>query len=85
MSNKSELAHALSVSRSSLYYVSKKEQRDWALKCAIEEVLRTHPSYGSRRIALALKKNRKGIQRVMRHMASAPTGEEARNTLWLSG
>jgi putative transposase len=35
------------------------------LKCQIEECLREHPSYGSRRIAIHLKLNRKGVKRVM--------------------
>lgn len=50
-----ELARQLGVSRQSLYYVPKKENRDWSLKTRIEEVLREHPSYGSRRLALHLK------------------------------
>lgn len=63
---KSELARSLGVSRSSLYYIAKKEKRDWSLKTRIEEVLREHPSYGSRRLALHLRLNRKRLQRVMR-------------------
>jgi transposase InsO family protein len=41
-------------------------ERDWALKCHIEEVLRQFPSYGSPRIALALNRNHKPIERVMK-------------------
>ena len=55
----------LEVSRSTLYYKPKKPDKDWQLKCRIEEVLREHPSYGSRRLALQLKLNRKRLQRVM--------------------
>jgi len=58
-------ARELGVARSTLYYKPKKPDKDWALKVKIEEVLREHPSYGSRRIALHLRMNRKGIQRVM--------------------
>lgn len=58
-------ARELQVSRSTLYYKPKKPDRDWQLKCHIEEVLREHPSYGSRRIALHLKLNRKRVKRVM--------------------
>jgi putative transposase len=72
MSSKSGLAHALGVSRSSLYYVSRKEKRDWLLKAKIEEVLREHPSYGSRRLALHLHLNRKRLQRVMRRYGIHP-------------
>ena len=66
------LAHALGLSRSTLYYVSRKEQTDWALKARIEAVLREHPAYGSRRIGQALHRNRKGIQRVMRRFGIRP-------------
>lgn len=55
----------LGISRSSLYYKKKKPEEDWKLKCKIEEVLREHPSYGSRRLALHLNLNRKGVKRVM--------------------
>jgi len=48
-----------------LYYKPKKPDKDWQLKCKIEEVLREHPSYGSRRISLHLKINRKPVKRVM--------------------
>lgn len=81
MSSKSGLAHALGISRSSLYYLSKKEQKDWRLKGLIEEVLRIHPSYGSRRIALELQKNRKGIKRVMRVFGIKPYRRRGRKYL----
>lgn len=58
-------ARELGVSRSMMYYKPKKPDKDWMMKCCIEEVLREHPSYGSRRIALHLKLNRKGVKRVM--------------------
>jgi len=59
-------ARELGVSRGSLYYHRKLPERDWNLKCQIEEVLREHPSYGSPRIALHLKRNHKPIERVMK-------------------
>ncbi len=58
-------ARELGLSRQSLYYKPRKPDKDWALKVKIEEVLREHPSYGSRRIALHLKMNRKPVKRVM--------------------
>lgn len=58
-------ARELQVSRQSLYYKQKKPEEDWKLKCYIEEVLRDHPSYGSRRLSLHLKLNRKRVKRVM--------------------
>ncbi|MBM3231267.1 hypothetical protein FJZ28_02975, partial [Candidatus Peregrinibacteria bacterium] len=42
------------VSRASLYYAPRQPQKDWALKCRMEEILREHPSYGHKRLALAL-------------------------------
>jgi len=62
---KALLARELGVSLRSLWYKPKKPDKDWQLKCKIEEVLREHPSYGSRRLALHLKMNRKPIKRVM--------------------
>ena len=58
-------ARELGVSVRSLYYQPKKPDQDWSLKCQIEEVLREHPSYGSRRLALHMKMNRKKVKRVM--------------------
>ena len=58
-------ARELGVSRATLYYKPKKLDKDWQLKCQIEEVLRKYPSYGSPRIALYLKRNHKPIERVM--------------------
>lgn len=62
----------MGIARTSLYYHSKREARDWELKSRIEEALREHPSYGSRRIALTLKLNRKRIQRLMRKYGIRP-------------
>lgn len=59
-------ARELGVSRGTLYYQPKQPEKDWRLKCQIEEVLRKHPSYGSPRIALELKRNHKPIERVMK-------------------
>jgi putative transposase len=58
-------ARGLGISRSSLYYKPTKPNKDWQLKCQIEEVLREHPSYGSRRCAIHLHMNRKRVKRVM--------------------
>ena len=59
-------ARELGVSRGTIYYQPKMPEKDWRLKCQIEEVLRKHPSYGSPRIALELKRNHKPIERVMK-------------------
>jgi putative transposase len=58
-------ARELGVSLRSLYYRRKKPDRDWQLKCCIEEVLREYPSYGHRRIAIHLHMNKKKVRRVM--------------------
>src|SRR3990170_6315333 len=49
----------LGVSRSSLYYRRKKPVEDWQIKQKIEIVLHDFPSYGHKRIAIALKLNKK--------------------------
>jgi putative transposase len=70
--NKKDLALKLGVPRSSLYYVPKKPGKDWALKVEIEKVLRDHPSYGHKRLALHLKINRKRALRVMKLFGIRP-------------
>jgi len=64
--NKSKAAKELGIARSSLYYKPKQPQKDWDLKCRIEEVLRAHPSYGHKRLAIALHVNKKRTLRVMK-------------------
>ena len=59
-------ARELGVSRGMMYYTPKMPERDWRLKCEIEEILRKRPSYGSPRIACELKRNHKAIERVMK-------------------
>lgn len=70
--NKSALARELGVSRSSLYYQAKKPEKDWELKCEIEKVLRDHPAYGHKRLAIHLKINKKRIRRVMKLFGIKP-------------
>lgn len=77
---KTALACILGISRSSLYYRSKRPERDWSLKIQIEETLHDHPSYGSRRLALALGLNRKKIQRVMQLFGIHPYRRRRKRT-----
>lgn len=70
--NKSGLAKELGVSRSSLYYRRKQPDKDWELKCQIEKVLREHPAYGHKRLAIHLKINKKRILRVMKIFGIKP-------------
>ena len=59
-----KLARELGISRSALYYQPVMPTKDWLLKCEIEKVLREHPSYGYRRVALHLQINKKRTQSV---------------------
>lgn len=68
---KKALAGALGISRATIYYVSRQLPKDWNVKGHIEEVLSQNPSYGYRRVALALHTNKKRIQRVMRLFSMA--------------
>lgn len=70
--NKAKAAKELGIARSSLYYKPKQPQKDWDLKCKIEEVLRKHPSYGHKRLAIALGVNKKRTLRVMKLFGIEP-------------
>lgn len=70
--SKSALARSLGVSRSSLYYVSRLDQKDWVTKTRMEAELREEPSYGSRRLADALRIGRDQARRVMRKFGIKP-------------
>jgi putative transposase len=63
--SKAQRAKELGIYRGFLYYKPKKPEQDWKLKCQIEEVLRVHPSYGSRRLSIHLQMNRKKVKRIM--------------------
>lgn len=69
---KTKVAHDLGISRQSLYYKSKQKAKDELLKEAILEVLSIHKSYGYRRGALALKINKKRVQRLMHKFKIRP-------------
>ena len=62
---KTVLANRLGVSRRSLYYHPKTPEKDWVLKVTIEGVLREHPAYGHKRLAIHLHINKKRVLRVM--------------------
>ncbi len=70
--NKKELAKKLGISRSSLYYKSKMKVRDEAIKRKILFTLSEHPSYGHRRLAIHLGRNKKCILRVMKKFDIKP-------------
>lgn len=70
--NKTELAKQLGISRSMLYYRPKRPAIDEEVRRQIESVLSDHPAYGHKRIALALKLNKKRIRRVMKKFGLKP-------------
>lgn len=70
--SKAALAQSCEVSRSTLYYTSKQEMKDWHTKTLIEGVLRVHQSYGHKRIAIALGINKKRVLRVMKKYGIKP-------------
>ncbi|OIO45992.1 MAG: hypothetical protein AUJ28_03250 [Parcubacteria group bacterium CG1_02_37_51] len=70
--SKKELAKKQGLSRSSLYYQSRLEKKDWFLKNRIELVLQNNPSYGHKRIAPELGVNKKRVLRVMRKFGIKP-------------
>lgn len=79
--NKSALARKLGISRSSLYYRSKMKVRDEAIKKEILSALSEHPSYGHRRLAMHLGRNRKCILRVMKKFGIKPYRRRVRRPL----
>lgn len=70
--NKSALAKELGVSRSSLYYRPKLADKDEILRIEIESVMRANPGYGHRRVADALRINKKRALRVMKKFNLKP-------------
>jgi putative transposase len=64
--------------RSSGYYHSLRKEKDTTLKEQILEVLSVHPSYGYRRISIALGLGKKQVQRVMREYHIHPYKRKAR-------
>lgn len=75
---KLELASRLGISRASLYYHPKLPAKDEEVKQQIESVLTENPEYGHKRIALALKLNKKRILRVMKKFGIKPRRRKVR-------
>lgn len=72
MENKSKALEYLNIPRSTFYYDSVLDPKDVELKEKIEKVLREHPAYGHKRIALHLGLNRKPVLRVMKKFGLKP-------------
>lgn len=79
--NKKELAKKLGISRSSLYYKAKRPIIDDEVKTQIESVWVDNPAYGHKRLALALKLNKKRILRVMKKFNMKPYRRKARKPI----
>lgn len=69
---KKDLAKALDISRSLLYYQHKLPAKDQILKQQIEQVLSQNSSYGYKRISCALNINKKKVLRVMKKYGIKP-------------
>lgn len=69
---KTQIARELEVSRQSLYYKSKQNPKDEDLREGIMQVLQANPSYGYRRVAIALGVNKKRAHRVMQRFKIKP-------------
>ncbi len=63
--SKGEIAERLGIARSTLYYQSRLAVKDERLRQDILQTLHLHPSYGYRRLAIALGINKKRALRVM--------------------
>jgi len=70
--NKSLIARKLGIARSTIYYRSKKDEKDKKTKVLIEEVMNSNQSYGHKRIAIELGMNKKKILRVMKKFNLKP-------------
>lgn len=72
MENKSKALEYLNIPRSTFYYASILDGKDLKLKDKIEAVLEDNPSYGHKRIANHLKRNKKPVLRVMKKFDIRP-------------
>lgn len=70
--NKVQLAQIFNLSRASLYYQPKQPLIDQKLKEKIKLVMDKNPTYGHKRVALALKINKKRVLRVMKKFNLEP-------------
>jgi putative transposase len=64
--NKKLIGNAMNINSKNVYSLSKKETKDLQVKKDIEEVFKTHPAYGHRRLAIELGMNKKKVRRIMK-------------------
>lgn len=62
----------MNINRKNIYHQGKKLIKDLIVKDKINDVFKTHPAYGHRRLALELKMNKKKILRIMRKFNLKP-------------
>ncbi len=70
--SKRAIAKQFGIARSTLYLYSKKSAKDKLLLDQVLAILRDHPHYGARRIALAMGRNQKLVRRIMRKYGLKP-------------
>lgn len=70
--SKTALARKLGIARSTLYYKSKKRASDEYYEIRIKEIIDSNPSYGHKRVAIALGINRKKALRLMKKFNLRP-------------
>lgn len=76
--DKASTARDLGLSRSSLYYSPKMEDKDQELINEINKTHRDNPAYGQKRMALELRVNHKRTERVMKEHGLTPPRRKAR-------
>ena len=82
MENKSRALECLNISRSTFYYKSLLDQKDEGLRVQIERVMSDNQSYGHRRIAMELKRNKKQVKRVMKKFGLKPSRGRRKPWKW---
>jgi len=83
--SRSSYARQSGISRSTLYYKPRQPEKDRILKEKIVAILRDHPFYGHRRIALVLGVNHKATERIMRLYGLRPRAFKKRRKAPYSG
>jgi putative transposase len=73
----------LGINRKRIYYQGCRENLDLITKQQIENTHKTHPAYGHKRLAMALKANKKKILRVMHKYGIKPPRRKSRR-IWLT-
>jgi transposase InsO family protein len=77
--SKIQIAKDACISRSTLYYKTKREEQDLEMKKQILIVLGIHPAYGHKRIALEFSLNKKRMLRVMRKFNIKPYRQQPKS------